>query len=107
MPPHQPFESGPDSDPGPTPELKLLELCHAYGLPRAEADDVYPLVERALRTPGAIGRCLMAVAEASLATRARALRDAAEGREVARSRAELDDTVLVALASVLHDWEPS
>ena len=81
-------------------EQKLLQLCRKYGLPRSEADDVLPLVQRGLDTKGTIGRCLLAVAEASLATRAGKHRNPDVLRET------LEDRVLVALAGVLHQWEP-
>ena len=81
-------------------EQKLQQLCRKHGLARSEADDVLPLVQRGLNTAGTIGRCLLAVAEASLATRAGKRRNPEVLRET------LEDRVLVALAGVLHHWEP-
>ena len=82
-------------------EEKLQELCRRYGLPRSRSDDLLPLVERALRSPPRIGRCLLAVVEATLATQA-----ASAGGDRARLREQLDQRVLVALAGVLHGWNP-
>jgi hypothetical protein len=82
-------------------EEKLQELCRRYGLPRSGSDHLLPLVERGLSSPPRIGRCLLAVVEATLATQA-----AAAGADRARLREQLDQRVLLALASVLHDWEP-
>jgi hypothetical protein len=82
-------------------EEKLQELCRRYGLPRSGSDHLLPLVERALGSPPRIGRCLLAVVEATLATQA-----AGAGADRARLREQLDQRVLVALAGVLHGWDP-
>lgn len=82
-------------------EEKLQELCRRYGLPRSRSGDLLPLVERALSSPPRIGRCLLAVVEATLATKA-----AGAGADRHRMREQLDQRVLVALAGVLHDWNP-
>jgi hypothetical protein len=81
-----------------TPEEKLRQLCRRYAVPADEAGDLLPLVQRGLGTPGTVGRCLLAVVEAALATRGAGTQ--------AGQRERLDDRVLVALAGVLHDWEP-
>jgi hypothetical protein len=81
-------------------EDKLAELCRRYGFERARAGDLLPLVERALSSPPTIGRCLLAVVEATLATKA------AEAGDRSRLEEQLDQRVLVALAGVLHGWDP-
>jgi hypothetical protein len=81
-------------------EDKLAELCRRYGFDRTRADDLLPLVERAMSSPPTIGRCLLAVVEATLATQA------ADAGDQARLREQLDERVLGALAGVLHGWDP-
>ena len=85
-------------------EDKLEQLCRRHGLPPSEARDLLPLVRRALGSPGTIGRCLLAVAEAALAARTGSAGPGNGDRE--RERERLEERLLVALAGILHDWEP-
>lgn len=78
----------------------LRRRCLRYAVSEGDANDLLPLVERGLATQGPLGACLLAVAEASVAMRG----SDARGQEAAQER--LDDRMLVALAGVLHAWEP-
>ena len=83
-----------------TPLEWLRRRCQRYAVPEGDTSDLMPLVERGLSTRGPMGACLLAVAEASIAMRGESVRD----QDAARER--LDDRMLVALAGVLHGWEP-
>jgi hypothetical protein len=81
-------------------ERRLKRLCRRYRLPYDDAAELLPLLERALTSRPEIRRCLEAVVEASLATRAAQRADRNQATE------QMNQQILEALAGLLHGWEP-
>jgi hypothetical protein len=81
-------------------ERRLKRLCRRYRLPYDEAEELLPLLERALSSRPEVRRCLEAVVETALATRAAKHSD----QHQLKDRVEQD--VLVLLAGLLHSWDP-
>ena len=82
------------------PERRLMRLCRRHRIPYEEAGELLPLLERAARSPPEIRRCLVAVVEAAVASRA------AEREDHRHRKRQLEESVLAVLASLLHRWEP-
>jgi hypothetical protein len=85
-----------------TPRKKLDQLCRRHGLPRAAAESLMPLVERALSASSPELRLsLLNVVENSLARRA-----LERERQIKLEKTE-DYKFLKAVAQVLHTWDPT
>jgi hypothetical protein len=82
------------------PNRRLRKLCRRYGLPPDEAAELLPLLQRARESRPEVRRWLETVVEAALATRAM------KGRANEEAVDEADRRVLLAVAGLLHRWEP-
>lgn len=82
------------------PEQALARLCLRLGVPYPQAEHLLPLMRQAMQAQGAMRERLMEVVERNLT---------AKKAELAASRklaGQLDQQYLVAVASVLHCWDP-
>ena len=76
-------------------------MCERHGLPTNYGDRLLPLVRRALQSPDDVQQRILTLVENNLARKA-------EGKlDESRLWHDMDGAVLVAVARVLHDWDPS
>ncbi len=79
-----------------TPEQFLSDLCRRHGIERSRGEKLLPLVRRAMDSPEEVRDRVLRIVEDSIAGRV---------REDPRVQAR-DERVLVAVARVLHGWNP-
>jgi len=84
-----------------TPEELLREMCLRHGLPTHYGDQLIPVVRRALDAPSALRKRILTLVESNLARKAEGTLDNSKLWQ------DLDNSVLAAVARVLHDWAPS
>lgn len=84
-----------------TPEELLREMCLRHGLPTHYGDQLIPVVRRALDAPSALRKRILTLVESNLARKAEGTLDNSKLWQ------DLDNSVLAAVARVLHDWTPS
>lgn len=83
------------------PQVLLERLCRRHGVPPARGERLLPLVRWALESPSEVRVRILAIVEETLSWHARDL----EGEEELASAA--NQSVLLAVARVLHTWSPS
>jgi hypothetical protein len=76
-------------------------MCARHGLPYTQAEQLIPLVQRALEAPDEVRDRILTLIEGNLARRA-------SGKvSIERLFEDLDQEVLISVARVLHGWHPS
>lgn len=80
-----------------TPQHILRDLCRRHGLPMKDGQRLLPLIDRALESPPNVRSRLLRLVDRSLEKRA-----AEQGDRPTRG----DRQALVAVARVLHKWNP-
>lgn len=83
-----------------TPEKKLARMCRRSSVPYEDALSMLPLVRRALSAEPRLRGRLFAVVESTLA------RYREERLSRIRLERHLDRQYLIAIASILHRWDP-
>lgn len=84
-----------------SPEHSLSRLCRRHDVPYEDAEHLLPLVTRAVgATDPRVKRSMLNVVESTLR------RLAEERRYRQNLDAHLDRQYLIAIANVLHRWEP-
>ena len=78
----------------------LRQMCKRHGLPPDFGERLLPLVRRALQAPDDVRQRILALVENNLARKA-------DAEQKPKPLSEVDQAVLVAVARVLHDWDPS
>ena len=84
-----------------TAEDLLRAMCERNGLPASSGERLLPLVRRALQAPSDVRNRILTLVENNL------IKKAQDQLDSKRLWNEMDNAVLVAVARVLHDWDPS
>ena len=91
----------PTPPPAMTAEDLLRAMCERNGLPASSGERLLPLVRRALQAPSDVRNRILTLVENNL------IKKAQDQLDSKRLWNEMDNAVLVAVARVLHDWDPS
>ena len=83
------------------PQNLLQAMCKRHGIPTKTGERLLPLIRKALEAPAEVRNRILFLVDRNLAEKAKGI------ESEKRLWNELDQDVLVAVARVLHGWNPT